>query len=87
MRLLRIALLLTFLAGGCAGNDTTTEEPMNPPTMSPRSHIPRSDLEQMFDGIRRQTDWNMDEDMLWGYFFTDTRPDRLKAAGTVQFFL
>ena len=36
------------------------------------SHIPRSDLEQMFEGIRAQTKWNIDGDMLWGYFFYDT---------------
>ena len=47
--------------------------------MSPKSHIPRAQLQQMFDGIRQQTKWNVDGDMLWGYFFADTKPDRLKA--------
>lgn len=47
--------------------------------MRPKSHIPRAQLEQMFDGIRQQTKWNIDGDMLWGYFFSDTRPDQLRA--------
>ena len=47
--------------------------------MTPKSHIPRDQLQQMFDGIRQQTKWNIDGDMLWGYFFSDARPDRLKA--------
>lgn len=37
-------------------------------------------LEQMFNGIRQNTDWHIDGDLLWGYFFTDTDPDKLKAA-------
>ena len=48
--------------------------------MSAKSHIPRAQLQQMFDGIRRQTKWNIDGDMLWGYFFADPRTDRLKQA-------
>jgi hypothetical protein len=43
-----------------------------------KSHIPRGDLVQMFDGIRRKTNWNMDCDMLWGYFFVDASQDRLQ---------
>jgi hypothetical protein len=48
--------------------------------MSSKSHIPRAQLRQMFDGIRHQTKWNIDGDMLWGYFFADKRKDRLKKA-------
>ena len=47
--------------------------------MGSKSHIPRAKLQQMFDGIREQTKWNIDGDMLWGYFFADIQTDRLKA--------
>ena len=45
-----------------------------------RSHILRERLQQMFDNIRSQTKWNIDGEMLWGYFFFDGHPDRLLAA-------
>jgi len=32
----------------------------------------------MFSNIRETTDWNIDGPMLWGYFFTDKSPDRLR---------
>jgi hypothetical protein len=34
-------------------------------------------LEQMFSGMRAETNWNVDGDMLWGYFFTDPDPQKL----------
>lgn len=36
----------------------------------------------MFDSIRGQTKWNIDGEMLWGYFFFDPRPEKLRAAAT-----
>lgn len=45
-----------------------------------RSHIPRERLQQMFDNIRSQTKWNIDGEMLWGYFFFDGHLDRLRVA-------
>jgi len=41
--------------------------------------IELSQLEEMFQGIRRDSDWNIDGPMVWGYFFTDESPDRLSA--------
>jgi hypothetical protein len=35
-------------------------------------------LETMFQNIREKTRWNIDGDMLWGYFFTDSDPEKLK---------
>ena len=37
-------------------------------------------LQQMFQNIRTDTLWDMDGPMLWGYFFTDTSPEKLKVA-------
>jgi hypothetical protein len=35
-------------------------------------------LEDMFANMRAQTDWDVDGEMLWGYFFTDPNPKKLK---------
>lgn len=35
-------------------------------------------LEQMFDNIQANTDWDMSEPMLWGYFFTDRSEEKLR---------
>jgi hypothetical protein len=34
----------------------------------------------MFDGIAAATDWNLDGDMVWGYFFTDSNASVLEYA-------
>ncbi len=34
-------------------------------------------LEDMFPQMRAQAPWNMDGDLLWGYFFTDPDPQKL----------
>ncbi|HBK46478.1 MAG TPA: hypothetical protein DDZ67_08595 [Xanthomonadaceae bacterium] len=43
--------------------------------------IDKSAVEQMFADIRAETDWDIDGPMLWGYFFTDPDPTRLKRLG------
>lgn len=40
--------------------------------------IPIEQLEQMFEGMRAQSKWNVDGPLLWGYFFTDSRMDPLR---------
>lgn len=35
-------------------------------------------LEEMFANMRRDTPWNVDGDLLWGYFFTDPDPKNLQ---------
>lgn len=40
--------------------------------------IEYADLVKMFDNIRHDTAWNIDGPMLWGYFFTDQSPDKLR---------
>lgn len=38
------------------------------------STISLESLEEMFSSIRAKTKWNVDGDLLWGYFFTDHDP-------------
>lgn len=33
--------------------------------------IPKTRLDEMFAQIRSNTDWDVDAEMLWGYFFTN----------------
>jgi hypothetical protein len=47
-----------------------------PATNSSKTVITLQQLEEMFANMRTQTKWNLDGDMLWGYFFTD--PDSKK---------
>ncbi len=42
------------------------------------SKIPLQKLEDMFANMRAQTKWDVDGDMLWGYFFTDPDPKKLE---------
>jgi len=79
MNLARIVIFLALIAGGCDAGDAATTKPTETSNMTPKSHIPRDQLQQMFDGIRQQTKWDIDGEVLWGYFFSDPRPDRLKA--------
>jgi hypothetical protein len=37
-------------------------------------------LEDMFSGMRANTNWNVDGPMLWGYFFTDRSAEKLQKA-------
>ena len=49
--------------------------------MTEEDRIDRSVLEEMFANIRANTDWPIDGDMLWGYFFTGKDPAKLESAG------
>ena len=40
--------------------------------------IPKSQLIEMFEAIADQTDWDMTNEMLWGYFFTDDDREKLE---------
>lgn len=37
-------------------------------------------LQELFAGLRAQTPWDVDGEMLWGYFFTSPSPEKLKGA-------
>jgi hypothetical protein len=41
--------------------------------------IELSQIEEMFESVRAQTDWDIDSDMRWGYFFTDPDTAKLEA--------
>lgn len=45
------------------------------------SVIDRSLIEDMFERMREGAKWDIDGECLWGYFFTDTDPEELRAAG------
>ena len=36
-------------------------------------------LQEMFAGLRSETDWNIDGEMLWGYYFTASAPEVLES--------
>ena len=46
----------------------------------PGKTITLAALEEMFQNIQENTDWDTSEDMLWGYFFTHHEPSKLEAA-------
>jgi hypothetical protein len=52
------------------------------PDPKPRQEktITREMLQKMFMNIFEKTDWNMLENMLWGYFFTHHEPESLEKA-------
>ena len=58
----------SFLFGSSAAEP---EKPASP-------KIPLQQLETMFANMREQTKWDLDGDMLWGYFFTDPDPKKLE---------
>lgn len=81
MNFAQIGLAVLLIASGCdvrEGRDTAASQPAEASNMTANSHIPRDELVQMFDGIRQKTKWNIDGEMLWGYFFVDRGADRLK---------
>ena len=41
--------------------------------------ISKSELIAMFEAIADQTDWDMTDEMVWGYFFTDDDRGKLEA--------
>jgi glutathionylspermidine synthase len=43
------------------------------------SMIEKSQLQEMFDNIRAKTKWNIDGNMVWGYFFTAENEAALEA--------
>jgi len=47
------------------------------PVNAEQQMIPKSKLQEMFNNIRVKTKWNMDKDMVWGYFFTSASQDAL----------
>src|SRR3989442_1396769 len=42
-----------------------------------RPRITLAQMEEMFQNIRAKTKWNVDADLLWGYFFMDPQQEKL----------
>ena len=63
------AVALVVLAG-CERRGTTTH--------TKKSTMDLQQMEQMFANMRAQTKWNVDGEMLWGYFFTDPDTNKLE---------
>ena len=61
--------IFSFLFGSSGAEPEKPAKPAKPP-------ITLEKLETMFANMRKETKWNLDGDMLWGYFFTD--PNRKK---------
>jgi hypothetical protein len=53
------------------------------PAISQQQHISRAQLEEMFAGIQAQTTWNINGNMLWGYFFTSRGKSELEKIAVV----
>jgi hypothetical protein len=45
-----------------------------------KARISLEDNERMFENMRSNPGWNEDGELLWGYFFTDRDPEKLKRA-------
>lgn len=43
-----------------------------------RSRITLNQMEEMFHNLRIKTKWNVDGDLLWGYFFMDPKAEKLR---------
>jgi hypothetical protein len=56
----------------CDCGESPTLMPRPPAETVVQNRIPKAQLQEMFDNIAAQTDWDMDCDMVWGYFFTDS---------------
>ena len=49
------------------------------------AHISLARLEQLFQDMKSEAGWNTDGDLLWGYFFVDEDPAKLRRlAETLQ---
>lgn len=77
MKSMRIVSLLALLF---AGSSLSIAEPR--PISNSKPMITLQQLEEMFAGMRAKTNWNLDGEMLWGYFFTDPDPDKLDMVAT-----
>lgn len=76
-----LLLLILIFISGCS------ESPVVPPATPHKvqepvvqNRISKTQLQEMFDNIAAKSDWNMDGDMVWGYFFTDANQPALEAA-------
>ena len=77
LRLTSIAAVFSLLAS-CGDGPTTA--PVQEAKTVQKTRITLQDNERMFENMRSNARWNVDGDLLWGYFFTDPDPEKLKRA-------
>jgi hypothetical protein len=68
---LTLSVALMALAG-CDRQQTTAHKKKTMMTLQ--------QMEEMFANMRTKTKWDVDGDMLWGYFFTDPDTNKLERA-------
>jgi hypothetical protein len=73
-------IIAVNLAVGC--NDPSAAPTRTEGNEPVTNRIPKSKLAEMFANIREETTWNLDGDMLWGYFFIDADRSALERAAT-----
>lgn len=74
----RLFLLAVLFLAGCTNSATAPTPSIAEKPMANR--ISKSQLEEMFANIREKSKWDMNSDMLWGYFFTDADRSALEKA-------
>ena len=77
MRTFLVAIAIAIVAG-C--HDTPTESKLRTVEKNTVNKISKAQLEEMFANIKEKTTWDMNGDMLWGYFFTDADRSALERA-------
>ena len=45
--------------------------------------ITKQALEEMFQGMKESAEWDLSGPLLWGYYFTDESPEKLRDAGAL----
>jgi hypothetical protein len=76
-----VLLLCSILIIGC--EPSHVNNPISPTTLPTipweNTMISKQQINEMFETIREQTDWKIDEDMLWSYFFFDVEQRKIEA--------
>jgi hypothetical protein len=70
-RFLALILSVAFIAfAGCERQQTTAH--------TKKTMMTLQQMEEMFANMRAKTKWDVDGEMLWGYFFTDPDTNKLE---------
>lgn len=77
--MLKFAVIFLTASLVCvAGCSKQSAAPVQRTSHNKKGMITLQDLEDMFANMRAKTKWDVDGEMLWGYFFTDTDPKKLE---------
>jgi hypothetical protein len=68
--------VFVFLLMTACGHGTSAQNPESP--QGQKTMITLPELEDMFANMRANTKWDVDGELLWGYFFTDPDPKKLE---------